>query len=376
MCYHPWVGLDISPQGLFKPCCKYKDTIANSFQSYIESTELAQLKKEFLEGKKPGGCYRCWRDEEAGITSKRQLDQKHIFNNTTPSLNQISVISLPFGNTCNLACRICNSASSSKWRDEAKKLQHTFTEIKIYDHVKFYDDPSFMNPIFSLVPNIIHIDIPGGEPFVVKSKKHQQLIDLVSNHKPDQVTIHYTTNCTQFPEESLWSQWKKFKQVDIQLSIDGIAKQFEYNRWPAKWDECYKNIKKYQQKTAEFNNIKISISHSVSIFTVFYLPEFLDWCKNNNLPDPWLGLVTNPLHYNITVFPKDVKNRIMEKLQKKIELSAIVQALNAKDDSDQFDKTLKYVKTLDKQRNQNFTETFPELYQLLEKKCHTLYQQY
>lgn len=376
MCYHPWVGLDIGPQGSFKPCCKYKDNIAHSFEDYTRSEKLAELRTQFLEGRRPDGCYRCWRDEDAGLESKRQLDSKHIFNNKAPSLNHINVISLPFGNTCNLACRICSSASSSRWKDEARKLQSTFPEIKVYDHVKFYDDPSFMNPILDLIPNVIHIDIPGGEPFVVKSRKHQELIDLVSYHNPEQVSIHYTTNCTHFPEESLWNQWKKFKQVDIQLSIDGIENQFEYNRWPADWNTCYNNIQKYQQKTKELTNFKLSISHSVSVFTVFYLPEFLNWCERNELPDPWLGMVSNPIQYNITVFPKDIKTKIEEKLKSHAKLLTIIHAMNAVDHSDQFEKTLKYIKTLDQHRNQNFIKTFSELYQLMDKKCHILYQQF
>ena len=32
------------------------------------------LQKQFIDGKKPAGCMRCWKEEDAGIKSKRQLD--------------------------------------------------------------------------------------------------------------------------------------------------------------------------------------------------------------------------------------------------------------------------------------------------------------
>lgn len=376
MCYHPWVGLDVSPQGDFKPCCKYKNVIASSFNEYAESQELSNLKKEFLEGKRPAGCQRCWRDEDAGLESKRLLDNKYLFDGASPNLNFIQVLSLPFGNTCNLACRICNSSSSSKWRDEAIKLQKEFPEIRIFNHSKFYDNRDFMDPIFEILPNVTHIDIPGGEPFVAKASKHLDLLHRLSNSIPGNVSIHYTTNLTKFPDDSFWEVWKKFKQVDIQLSIDGTHKQFEYNRWPANWNMCYQNIKKYLDKQQKYKNLKLSISHSVSVFTVFYLPEFLKWCRENDLPKPWLGLVSNPSHYNITVLPKNIKNLIESKFGGNEELAPIVAAMNATDNSAQFDTTLKYVKILDKHRQQDFAETFPEFYNLLDKTCQITYQQY
>jgi MoaA/NifB/PqqE/SkfB family radical SAM enzyme len=164
MCYHPWVGLDISPQGAFRPCCKYQTAISNTLDGYLTSDELHKLRADFISGSRPAGCHRCWRDEDAGIESKRLLDFKYTFDNKIPATDHIQILSLPFGNTCNLACRICNSGSSSKWREEAIKLKTELPEIQVRDHVKFYDNNKFMDPILDLLPGITHIDIPGGEP--------------------------------------------------------------------------------------------------------------------------------------------------------------------------------------------------------------------
>jgi len=376
MCYHPWVGLDISPQGEFKPCCKYTKSMASSLKDYNTSLDLAQLRQEFLDGKQPTGCQRCWRDEDSGIASKRELDFKYQFNDQVPSLDSLKIISIPFGNTCNLACRICSSYSSSRWSKESTRIKHIFPDTAIFPPTKFYRNPEFMQEIKDAMSDVVHIDIPGGEPFYADKTIHLDFLNSVKH--PSNVNLHYTTNATKMPSDDIKQAWAKFKRVDIQLSIDGLRKEFEYNRWPAKWSDVVLHIGMYLNEIAKNKNLKISVSHSVSIFTVYYLPEFLNWCRKHNLPDPWLGLVSNPIYYDITVLPDEAKQAIDKKFDMfdLPQLESIRQAMWAKDNSSQLDKFIKHVKILDTQRNQNFTDVFPELYQLLGERCQTLYQLY
>lgn len=362
ICYHPWVGLDISPQGEFKPCCKYSHSVASNLLSYQNSAELAELKSSFLRGEQPAGCARCWQDESAGLPSKRTLDWQYVFDQKVPDLDSIQILSFPMGNTCNLACRICSSYSSSKWLTEAEQLKATFPDIKIFKHKKFYQDSEFLNSIKNISQNLVHVEFPGGEPFLTGVKQHLEFLDFLISHNSSEISLHYITNTTQYPGTEFWHRWQKFKQVDIQLSIDGIEDQFEYNRWPAKWTECLDNIIKYQSNAD--TNIKLSISHSVSIFTVYYLPEFLNWTRQLGLPDPYLGPVSNPVYYSITAFPIEIKKQISARLNDPA-FAKILDYMNNKDNSNQFNTGLKYIKALDKQRNQSFSKIFPELSNLM-----------
>lgn len=374
MCYHPWVGLDISPQGEFKPCCKYKQPLGNTLAEYQNSPQLSKLRGEFLQGQQPEGCIRCWRDEDSGLPSKRLLDNEYVFQKQVPELTSLKVLSFPFGNTCNLACRICNSYSSSKWASEEQKLKSTFNEIKIYSPSSFYKNSEFITKIKELCKDLIHLEIPGGEPFYADKEIHFDFLNHFQN--PENVSLHYITNGTKYPSKEIEELWKKFRQVDIQVSIDGRGKQFEYNRWPANWPTVLSNLSRYLNLKSDESNIKLSISHTVSIFTVYYLPEFLDWCKKYYLPDPYLGLLTRPTYYNISVLPVEAKQEIEKRFDSYPQLKPIVKDMWSKDDSNQLDTTIKYVKMLDKQRNQSFAETFPELYKLLGERCQTLYQLY
>lgn len=374
MCYHPWAGLDISPQGEFKPCCKYKNTVANSLVEYQSSAELAQLKQDFLNGNQPAGCSRCWRDEEAGLPSKRIIDNEYVFQNSAPSLDSIKVLSLPFGNLCNLACRICNSGNSSKWSQEEQRLKDIFPTINIRQPSTFHRNSDFINSIKLLTSDLIRLEIPGGEPFYADKQIHKDFLEHFS--QPEKISLHYITNGTTQPGDELVQLWKKFRHVDIQISLDGIEEKFEYNRWPSNWEIVKSNLDNYLALRSSMPNLQLSISHTVSIFTVYHLPEFLDWCALHQLPDPYLGLLTKPAHYDITVLPRAVKEVITKRFGSNPQLIPIADAMNAQDQSELLDITINYVKILDKQRSQSFAETFPELYNLLGEQCQTLYQQY
>jgi len=381
MCYHPWVGLDISPQGEFKPCCKYTNTLAKSLDEYQTSPALKQLQEDFVAGRKPEGCSRCWKDEAAGLPSKRTLDNQYLFNNQAPELAGIKALSLTFGNTCNLACRICSSYPSSRWSQEAKKLEPHFPDIKIWGHSQFYKDPEFMTKLIDQLDGVLQIEIAGGEPFYADAKPHFHLLsDIVKKGKADQVSLHYITNGTKIPSrEILDGWWPRFKKVDVQISIDGTKEQFEYNRWPARWPDVLINMGRWLEYRKQQSNVQLSISHTVSIFTLHALPDFLLWCDKHGLPQPYLGLLTRPNYYSITVLPKESKQAIEHKFKTynmSDRLDPILNAMWAKDDSELLDTTVKYVKILDKQRKQSFQETFPETYQLLGERCHTLYQLY
>ena len=342
ICYLPWVGLDISPQGEYKPCCKYSHSLGDNYSSYRASNELNKLKSDFLEGKKPSGCSRCWRDEESGLPSKRQMDYEYHLNSTPPELEQTLLLSVAFGNTCNLACRICSSYSSSRWSKEAKKLGKDFPQ---FEHKRFYKTEEFKSLLEKLSGHLIHIDIPGGEPFLTEINEHvdllKHLIDI--GNLP---SLHYTTNGTQWPD-NLIELWHHFPEVDIQLSLDGTGPKFEYQRWPAQWSIVYENIKKFQELEHNFPNICLSVSHTVSIYNVLDLDKFKQWCEDEELPQPYIGLVTRPEYLNIKCAPEDFKNSLA---------------------NIDFDNFLKHATILDNKRGQSFKDTFPELWILIKER--------
>lgn len=359
ICYHPWVGLDISPQGEFKPCCKYQEVLANNLNDYISSTKLAQLKEDFQNNKRPIGCQRCWQDEDAGLVSKRLIDNKHIFADQIPVLTSFKVLSLPFGNTCNLACRTCGSFASSRWSHEELKLKKYFPDINILGHKKFYKSTDYIEKIKKVSADLIDITFPGGEPFITGVEQQLEFLDFLNTKKCENITLTYITNTTIFPAPEFWNRWKKFKQINIQLSIDGIEDIFEYTRWPASWNDCYHNIKRYQRMQEKYSNLYLSISHTVSVFNIFNIQDFFIWCLKEKLPEPYIGMVNYPAHYSIKNLPIGLKEKIKGKITSK-KFDSVIKYMDQDSDSSSFFATVKWINSIDKLRNQNFVLLRPE----------------
>lgn len=366
-CPHPWQGLDIDEQGNYRPCCRYEGRSYKTYNDYASSQELADIRQDFLNGGRPKNCDWCWREESSGIESKRQLDSRLIFFKKKLDFNQPKIVHLTFsfGNTCNLACVICNSWSSSRWIKEATKLKKVIPSIPIFSHNKYYKQEEFLNLINLLSEDVIQVEITGGEPFLTGLDEHLLFLNRLKETNPN-VILCYTTNGTVLPDEQFWLIWKDFKEVRIRFSIDGLNDHFEYNRWPAKWSVLLDNLKFYQDRKIQYPNLTMCVIHVVSVFTIYYLPEFMEWSLRNKLGMPYLQTLIQPEIFDINVLPKSVKDKIVDKLSK-FNLKSMLEHLTSTDASNKFDDTIKMIQTLDQQRNSSFSETFPEFYQLLKE---------
>jgi hypothetical protein len=374
-CYAPWTNIDINPMGGITPCCKFQHEKYHSadqykiqthtLEEYANSTFLADIKQEFKNGQWPVGCTRCKTEEQNSIPSKRNLDfERWESNYKAVDLEKSSVItaSIAFGNTCNLKCISCNSYSSSRWQKEYK----TIYGIDVA-HVKFYKQ-GFVQDFVAQTPNIVHLDIPGGEPFLSGVTEQQELLQhYINTGAANNITLHYTTNCTTFPDPAWWELWKHFKEIDLQLSIDGVGARYEYMRFPSEWSILVANTQRYLEQQSTLNNFRLSVSHTVSAYNIYYLDEFFSWCYTIGLPRPWLGRVHNPTHMRPSVWSPLATAAIVEHLQtsKHEDVVAWSSLMKNSNDSELFDTFKTYLHQHDKYRNTNFANTFPELAQYI-----------
>lgn len=364
-CYAPWTNIDISPQGTILPCCKYQPTTndpkfniqTHSLKEYASSAFLAQIRGEFKQHQWPAGCVRCQIEEQNNIKSKRQLDQdrwqEHYVKHDLHS-DQWLTASIAFGNTCNLKCITCGSHSSSRWHDE-----YVAVYGKDFGPVKFYRD-DFVDDFVAQAPGVIHLDIPGGEPFLSGITEQKKLLEhYIDSGRASEISLHYTTNATIFPDREWWQLWSHFREVDIQLSIDGIGARYEYIRYPAAWDHTEHTVQRYIQQ--QNHNLRLSVSHTVSAYNIFYLDEFFSWCYTQGLPRPWLGRVHNPAHMRPAVWPN--REHIVKQLRKSQfdDVWAWADMMADTDDSDQFEQFCQRLHQHDQYRGLDFEITFPEM---------------
>ena len=341
-----------------------KFNVRDGIEKYRSSDFLKELREQFLRDEKPKGCSRCWIEEDAGIKSKRQLDyerHKEEFDKIDLKDRDFKNVSVSFGNLCNFACRICSASNSSKWVSE--NIKNTGKKFPIHDWFKRKD---IMEDVFRFTKDAIHFDIPGGEPLLLELPEQFEFLGRFSDQQSQKISIHYTTNGSNFPKKEFLDQWDRFKEIDIQISIDDTGKRFEYNRWPGKWSEVYENIKKLQELEKDKGNVRLSISFTVSAFTVAYAKEFFEWCLSEGLPKPWMGRLNYPYHYCVEILPEVISGPIKEQLRSS-EFEDVRNLANYLDGSkkDLLPVFKEKVTELDRFRNQSFVQTFPELVSLM-----------
>jgi len=371
LCLVPWTSIDIRPNGTIAPCCKYRETPEEklnitqvSIDDYTNSTFLKKIKDTMLQNKWPEGCFRCKQEEASGIKSKRILDYERWpveFDTYTEDKGYI-IAAIAFGNTCNLKCITCHSGASSLWRKE-------YFDIYGVDNAPVDKLSSDASEIYDAMPNIIHLDIPGGEPFLSEIKKQKRLLQrYVDSGQSKDITLHYTTNGQIFPGQEWWNLWQNFKEIDMQLSIDGVGKRYEYIRFPAKEGIIEKNTQLYIEKEKTNNNLRLSVSHTVSSYSIYYLTEFFDWCEQVGLPRPWCGVVNTPKHMRPQVFPQAIKNKIIKHLNSSRHQDVHTWAtyLTNNDSSGHYEKFLQITDAHDRYRKLSFANTFPEVKELLD----------
>ena len=369
LCLLPWMHIEADAMGNAKPCCLYEDAVGDfktdSLKDIWNGEKLVNLRNDFLVGNKPNGCNKCWHAEDAGIKSKRMTDNQKLDSYNFRTLYQSNDIPYPvyydlkLGTVCNLKCRTCSTASSFKWEED---------EIALHGHslnpnVKSYwisDEAPIWTEIEKHLAQVAYFDFTGGEPFLIK--KHVEILQkCVDKGFANNISIHYNTNGTIHPTKNLLNIWKRFKHVHVMVSLDGIGEQFEYMRHPAVWKEVEATFKFLRQQ----DYLHTTICYTVSALNLYYIPEFLEWCDTQNLE--WHETYLNTLYYPTYLSVQALPPRVYIAIEEKLTDDRCMPFLNMMKShyNNGFDKFLDTTLRLDKIRNESFSNTFSELYEII-----------
>jgi radical SAM protein with 4Fe4S-binding SPASM domain len=382
-CVLPWHSLTVNTDGTSRPCCKiqtptdgtyrFGNLLEQPIDQVWNSEGLKKLRTQFINNEKPEVCRNCWKEEAAGVRSLRQeylhLTEKYL--NSPVPVKPPSKLTLQLSNKCNLKCRICSPNLSSTFFSEAKDIGDLGSSEKLdeknYSRTKIIDDPSKLEAFQRWATNIESIEFFGGEPMLNNENRLVEKI-LVENGSSEQISLLYNTNSTIFPTDAA-KIWPKFKLVELQLSIDDIEDRYEYQRFPAKWENVQKNIKKYEELKTDNGNITVCFFCTVNVFNVWYMPEYLDW-KSIHFPKIPLRInfLHDPFWFSITNLPKSAKDCIREKYRKSKyanspELIQIETYLFSANDMEEYWRKFKpSVQVRDQARKQSFEKIFSEFF--------------
>ena len=383
VCTLPWMHLETTPLGEYRPCCLAEESIkkpngtaydiskGDTIKDAFNSEYMENMRDEFLKGGQPETCSKCWSLEEAGGTSKRMISNEKFGLNTDEK--GITFLDLKLGNICNLKCRICGGFSSSKWAAEEIKQGSLNAKEWLKSGMWPRKTDSLWNEVVDMLPQIEHFEFTGGEPFMIQ--EHFDLLEKsVELGYAKQQEIHYNTNGTQFPEYAIKHIWPHFKDVEVAFSVDDIRTRFEYQRYGAKWDQVNENIRKFNELKSDSKNISTQICCTINIQNIYNLDAMADWISQQNFDYVFYNYLHEAKEWNVQYLPIHLKHKIKKKLEaydgdlwhyKQIQ-NAINFMMSANLHTEEMDHNRKRkIKMSDQFRNESFEEIFPELKELI-----------
>lgn len=364
-------GLRINTNGECTSCClqtiPYKnennETLnirENTFDEILNSHSVTQIRENLKQGKRDINCRQCWSIEDAGLKSKRIIDNE--YRNEDGLL-----LDLCMGTTCNIKCRTCGPESSAQWNKEFWAINKAYKDIVEYKDYKAYfkkyndafdDDGLVWHELEKHRENIKFIDMYGGEPMMMK-KQWKFLEHLIQEDLAKNISLHYNTNGTIWDKEK-YNILKEFKHISIDFSIDGIEDRYEFMRHPAVWEEVLQNMETIKN-IKEFN---CQIAHTVSTLNVWYINEIYMWFTGWDI---YLNMVHGPPEYNISNIPENIKKVITEKIGVKEKYQPVLDFMNSKISNFNFQSFIDKTKQHDNYRGENYTDVFPEFSEVLKE---------
>lgn len=427
-CPLPWVHQAIKNNGDVRVCCQANVTPTqgilpfNAARDNLKDARNADLVKEvrltMLDGKWSSECGRCQKEEESGMTSRRlnELEQWDFTVEDAKAATQVDgsidletrSYDLRFGNTCNLACRMCGPTDSHSWYedwvayDQKEGFLDTHGWVKLVrndsgrwhtNDYNWHESESFWEQIENRILNIEHVYMAGGEPLIIE--RHTEFLEkCISANRAKDIVLEYNTNITTLPKRIL-KMWTHFKQVRVGASVDGFGAMQEYQRYPIKWSQTLKNLQQLDDLAVANDNILPHITFTVTAYNAFHLPEFMWWklqdsgFKKINSMARRPVITSHPVHQPYCISLRMYPEAIRKKLEahyvmwtKKFEdsslplyvqtaainiLSSTINFMRQEDlSAERISEFVRFTNIIDQRRNQNIKDVVPELGELFD----------
>ena len=362
-CPAPWITISTDNNGSIRPCCRYKQydkqteykmpfMYDGDINDLYNGDQMKALRQAFLDGKQPKECEICWNEENVGVYSFREkyIDRNYEYDldNPTPQ-----ILDLKLSNVCNLKCRMCGPWASSLIAKEQGVQEDYWTANKI---IGTDQEKTFFN---DWLPNMKELELTGGEPFF--SNENKKLLEkIIDSGYAKNIRLLLTTN-GMFYIPSLMEKIKKFKKVQIALSVDDMGPRLEYARKNSKWETIKNNIITMVNNYIVPEKFEIGIYRTVNNFNIFYLEDLDNFATEHNIYIS-NGILHDPSSLSIKNLPTHVKEIVTQKYSKlnHNNYDHILQFMQ-EEIIDHRDMISEYhIKDLDDMRNESFQDVFPE----------------
>ena len=398
-CMLPWMHMHAFPDGRAYPCCladywhPVGDLRKNTMKEVWNQDKYKDMRKNMLAGKECKECTKCYEQETNGFFSMRNDSNrnyghhiKEVENTTADGEHEefkLRYWDVRFSNLCNMKCRSCGPIFSSQWYNDHVKLYKRVPDVLGRDMARIEyttgNEDDMINQMLPHLPHLEQVYFAGGEPLIMK-EHYFMLEKLVELNKTD-VRIQYNTNFSEmrYKDKHVFDYWKKFKNVSVGASLDGMGPQAELIRKGTNWQQTEDNRMRMME---EAPHVDFYVSATVSVMNVLHILDFhKEWVSKGLIAakDFNINVLQGPEWYRIDILPTWFKEEVVypayeehiawlepqDTLQRATNgYKSLLNMMRATDNSQDFEKFKREIYILDKLRDEQFWDTFPELARL------------
>jgi hypothetical protein len=396
-------SISFGAHGGSRPCCavdtyywsETKNKLSefdNELLPWFNNKEMVELRQDLLDGKWNPICNLCKIREDAGQASTREIFNHTLseveertgrdWHETTAEiddLDNIFLLDITVGNKCNSACLMCNSSASTLWLKEQTDLNGGKSPWHL-DPMWFADEhvPNLVDNL----TNLTDIQFVGGEPTI--NDDHVALLErLIEQGRAKDISLGYVTNLTNISKE-LTDLWHHFGTKHITISVDGVGKVNEYQRYPFTWQKVVSQLENIKNIT-NTGQFFVGLSLTVTSLSILNLDEVIEWWEDQVLSNssfqtslPHIQCVNNPAKFDPLYMPAAMKLECENTMQRiealcerrglgdkyapaihNIRTNILRKQVNAEEKNRHWNAMKVFVDRLDKYRKRNIFDYLP-----------------
>jgi len=331
LCFAPFVNITVDSHDRYAPCCVAVKTVFKSPREYWNSDYVNDIRTDLLNNKYPPQCGICERKINNGVFNEKDVWDNRIKTSSYDiNINDIakgpSFFDYRPGNKCNLKCRMCKPVSSNLIEKEVVDNPELLEFHPIYEEQESYD---IITDQYKKFP-IKDLKIMGGEPTV--DDDVLSFLNVVANNIVPPPVLRFTTNATNLNTKFL-KAIKRYNDVRITFSVDGVGDTYDYIRTNANWNKTRKHIEQAFEKNIANDYIFNIVLTPYNIFNIINLIKwlsdlydkgykfYLSFIESNELFTSISAILPNHVEdtleqlYRITKILPDNKQQLMNLIQ-------------------------------------------------------------
>jgi len=376
----------------------------DDFENFHNTKQKLEQRTKMLNGIWPseGGCEYCEKVEKLGGDSDRlfhlkipnqvppELDDDPTAINVTPRILEVFL-----STTCNMRCIYCRPTNSSR----IKKEFDTYGEFPVLgniyskrsdrpgasDRIEHYDKlvEGFWKWLETNYVKLERLHILGGETFLQDEFKN--LVEFFDTHPNPNIEINVVSNLSI--DKKLFQDYLmtfkryvdegKIKRFDLTASIDTWGEEQAYIRSGINLDLFESNMNWLVEQEEYW--LRVNINQTVTGLGIRSMPllfaKLAEWRKKRSLIGhyhqkvtgfPWLDAEIWPKGYWDDVFDEILAAMPTSNWDEEETYKQMVGFINktkrrTEFNKEQFENCITYLDELDRRRNTNWREVFPDL---------------